>query len=56
MVLYEVRKSLLFDRGKSKADSFYSEACEHFLVSFDETLAMFGVELSRRHKLPMGTP
>lgn len=53
VVLYEVRKSLILRQGKSAADSFYSEALKHILVPFDETLAVFSVELSIRHKLPM---
>lgn len=53
VVLYEVRKSLMLHQGKSAADSFYSEALKHILVAFDEILAVFSVELSIRHKLPM---
>lgn len=53
VVLYEVRKSLMLHQGRSAADTFYSEALKHIIVPLDETLAVFSVDLSLRHKLPM---
>jgi len=53
VVLYEVRKALLQRQGKSAADGFFSEALKHIILPFDEALALFAVELSMQHKLPM---
>jgi predicted nucleic acid-binding protein len=53
VVLYEVRKALLLRQDKSAADVFFSEALKHIILPFDEALAIFAVELSLRHKLPM---
>ncbi len=53
VVLYEVRKALLRRQDKSAADVFFSEALKHIILPFDEDLAIFAVELSLLHKLPM---
>lgn len=53
VVLYEVRKVLFSQQGKSAADSFFSEALKHILLPFDEILAVAAVTLSIHHKLSM---
>ena len=53
VVIYEVRKILSLNHGKTVADSFYSDVLRRTIVSFDEVLALKSAELSLHHKLSM---
>jgi predicted nucleic acid-binding protein len=53
IVIYEVRKVLILNHGRTLADIFYSDALRRAVVSFDEVLAVKSAELSASHKLSM---
>lgn len=53
IVLYEVRKVLLVQKGKTLADVFFSYALRKTIVPFDEVLAIKAADLSIFHKLSM---
>jgi predicted nucleic acid-binding protein len=53
IVLYEVYKKLLTDRGKAAADRFTSHALRHNLVPLDEILALAAARVSSDLQLHM---
>ena len=53
IVLYEVYKKLLMDRGKTAADRFASQAMRRIVVSLDEDLALAAAQVSLDHRLAM---
>jgi predicted nucleic acid-binding protein len=53
IVIYEVRKVLILNHGRTLADIFYSDALRRTVISFDEVLAVKSAELSVSHKLSM---
>jgi predicted nucleic acid-binding protein len=53
MVLYEVVKILMRERGQVAADRFISEALRHVVVPLDEGLALAAAHISNEHKLAM---
>jgi predicted nucleic acid-binding protein len=53
VVIYEVRKILILNHGRTLADAFYSDALRRTVVSFDEVLAARSAELSVSYKLAM---
>jgi predicted nucleic acid-binding protein len=53
IVLYEVVKVLMRERGKTEADRFISEALRRVVVPLDEDLALAAVHVSNEHKLAM---
>jgi predicted nucleic acid-binding protein len=53
IVVYEVYKKLLLDRGKTVADRFSSHALRNILVPLDEILALAAARVSVDVHLPM---
>lgn len=53
IVLYEVYKKLLRERGKSLADGFASQAMRRIVVPLDEDLALAAAQASLDHRLAM---
>jgi predicted nucleic acid-binding protein len=53
VVIYEVRKILVLNHGRTLADVFYSQALRRTVVALDEVLAVKSAELSASHKLSM---
>jgi predicted nucleic acid-binding protein len=53
IVLYEVVKVLMRERGKTEADRFISEALRRVVVPLDEGLALAAAHVSNEHKLAM---
>jgi predicted nucleic acid-binding protein len=53
IVLYEVVKALMRERGKTEADLFISEALRRVVVPLDEDLALAAAHVSNEHKLAM---
>ena len=53
IVLYEVVRILMRERGKIAADRFISEALRRVVVPLDEDLALAAVHVSNEHKLAM---
>ena len=53
IVLYEVVKVLMRERGKTEADRFISEALRRVVVPLDEDLALAAARISIEHKLAM---
>jgi len=53
IVLYEVTKKLLRERGKTESDLFVSEALRRVVVSLSEELALAAAQISNETKLAM---
>jgi predicted nucleic acid-binding protein len=53
IVLYEVFKVLVRERGKTDADRFVSQAFRHILVPLDEDLALASARVSLEFRLAM---
>lgn len=53
IVLYEVYKKLLRERGKTLADGFASQAMRRIVVPLDEELALAAAQVSLDHRLAM---
>jgi predicted nucleic acid-binding protein len=53
IVLYEVVKVLMRERGKTEADRFISAALRSIVVPLDEDLALAAAQVSNEHKLAM---
>lgn len=53
IVLYEVVKVLMRERGKIAADRFISEALRRVVVALDEDLALAAAQVSNETKLAM---
>jgi predicted nucleic acid-binding protein len=53
MVVYEVYRKLLTERGRTTADSFASEAARHTVLVLDDALAIRAALLSTDHHLAM---
>jgi predicted nucleic acid-binding protein len=53
IVLYEVVKVLMRERGKTEADRFISEALRRVVVPLDEGLALAAAHVGNEHKLTM---
>jgi predicted nucleic acid-binding protein len=53
IVLYEVVKILLRERGKTESDRFISVALRRVIVPFDEGLALAAAQVSNTTKLAM---
>ena len=53
IVLYEVTKKLLQERGKTESDLFVSEALRRVVVSLSEELALAAAQISNETKLAM---
>ncbi len=53
IVLYEVVKVLMRERGKTEADRFISEALRRVVVPLDEGLALAAAHVSNERKLAM---
>jgi predicted nucleic acid-binding protein len=53
IILYEVTKKLLRERGKNESDLFVSEALRRVVVSLSEELALAAALISNETKLAM---
>jgi predicted nucleic acid-binding protein len=53
IVLYEVVKVLMRERGETEADRFISAALRCVVVPLDEDLALAAAQVSNEHKLAM---
>jgi predicted nucleic acid-binding protein len=53
IVLYEVRKILLFRQKKAEADLFLTEAFSRTILPLDERIALLAADLSLQHHLSM---
>jgi toxin FitB len=53
VVIYEVVKKLLRERGKTVADAFISYALRRVVIPFTDDLAISAAQLSLTHKLAM---